>query len=122
MGNRSYWISITLLAAFLTLVLSWPVWAVEAQIGRGLVCDEARQVTEYLKRGEYETINAKEKDACAILLVAFMRGKAVGEITTPKGSVVVTEILILAYNDGRVWRNVTPMIQYTMFVLPGEGA
>lgn len=89
--------------------------------GRGVVCDTAAQVEEYitLKGGDaaLAAINAKEKNACALLLVAFEKGSVIKTI----GSKEITEILVVAWNDG-VWHELIPMMQYTVFVLPGENA
>lgn len=89
--------------------------------GRGVVCDTPAQVEEYitLKGGDaaLEVINAKEKNACALLLVAFEKGGIVKTI----GGKEITEILVVAWNDG-VWHQLVPMMQYTIFVIKGEDA
>lgn len=102
------------IAFFVTNARAHPV------MGRGVVCDTPTQVAEYitLKGGDaaLETINAKEKNACELLLVAFEKGN----IVTTMGNKEITEITVIAYNDGRQWIEVQPMTQYTIFVVNGE--
>jgi hypothetical protein len=89
-------------------------------MGQGLVCDTPAQVEEYitLKGGDaaLEIINAKEKSASDFLLVAFEKGK----IVKPVGNREITEILVVAWNDGTTWHDLIPATQYTIFVIPGE--
>jgi hypothetical protein len=89
-------------------------------MGRGVICDSAAQVETYitLKGGDaaVETINAKEPKACAVMLVAFEKGQVVKTIDNRE----ITEILVVAWNDGQVWHDLIPATQYTVFVIAGE--
>lgn len=97
--------------------------AQEALTGRGVICNSAAQVAEYvtLKGGDaaLNIINARDKSACAILMVAYVRGKDVMDVRANEGAATVTEIVVIAFNDG-TWHRVTPFAQFTLFVKPGQ--
>lgn len=107
-----------LLVAFLVLFTSHA--KASPVMGRGVICDSALQVEQYiaLQGGDaaLAVINAKAKNACALLLVAFEKGTVVKKL----GNQEITEILVIAYNDGHQWVPVEPLPQFTVFVKPGQ--
>jgi hypothetical protein len=106
----------------LTLLLSFrPAVAHDMQTGAGLICDTQAQIGEYVKQTTHlnnreaalEMVNKATPKACGIVSFAFIGGKVVDTVQTPKGLYDVVESTVVAGFDGQ-WRPIPPTEQYTL--------
>lgn len=99
--------------------------AQEINVGKGLVCDQASEVETFLAGTDAQatlaTINA-DKNACAVIAVAFLKGDAVKTVRTQKGTYVVTQITIVGIQVPGGFQAVPPTVQFTMFSIKEEEA
>lgn len=105
-----------LLATFATCAKAHQV-----ETGTGVICDTQVQIEKYaLNRSEetLQAINAEAAHACAYLTVAFIPGETVNTLKNEH----VVAILVVAFHNGRGWVNLKPLVQYSLFAIPGEGA
>jgi len=115
--------------AFLTAFVVSGAKAREIELGTGVVCDTQAQIERFAQlsdnSGELEaklhTINADAPYACALMEVAYYRGKSHGQLHTAAGTVEVVEILVVGFKYG-TWNQLTPTIQWTIFPVIEEGA
>jgi hypothetical protein len=128
MSNWKWWIPIGLVASVVAAFLAFlnGVRAEEkVQQGHGVICDTVQEVEHFAQLGggvrAVEEINKAEKNACALLMIAFVRGKGVKDIRTNSGMATITEILVMAYED-KGWHDIKPMMQYTLFPSNEEDA
>jgi hypothetical protein len=97
-----------------------------AKTGTGIVCDTPEQVARYIKSkegdGTLAAINAENKNASAIIGVAFFTGEKSETITNGQGSWQITKILIVgvAAQDGI--HPVDPVVQWSAFYIEERGA
>jgi hypothetical protein len=101
--------------------------AQEVQVGRGIVCDRADQVTRILKADDFQAtlvaVNAEKALSCAVLPVAFIFHGDKGETVRIHGaSWQVQQILVLGLETDEGMRPVEPTIQWSAFYVDEQGA
>ena len=118
-------------AAFLALLFvgAKVVHGEEVKQGTGIVCDTARQIEAYAVLAHngspeeaIDVVNGVAEPVCAVLTVAFIRGKAVQTVPVPQGRAAITEITIVGYLLPYGWAAAPPEVQYTLFLVQEEGA
>jgi hypothetical protein len=68
-------------------------------------------------------INEKyQTHACAILVVAVVKGKKIKDISFSGQLAELREILVVSWFDGVRWRQLRPFVQYTLYPTGQEGA
>jgi hypothetical protein len=109
-----------LLAALLSCA---PALAQEFEIGSGVVCDRIEQAERYIALFNGNTdetltqINteANSNDACAVVSVAFVRGRKVSKVTNDQGTFEVVRILIVGLTTRNGIQSTSPFVQFTLF-------
>jgi hypothetical protein len=99
-------------------------------VGRGVICETRQQVERFASlRGDGEeaavalqTVNheANNTDACSVTLVIFTENKAVGGMDVGGRPASILEITIQAFGNGRMWKQVRPIVQYTVAMEKGR--
>jgi hypothetical protein len=128
MSNRLAWIFVAAVAGTIASFIAF-LHGVRAdenvEQGHGVICDTVEEVEHFAQLGggvkAIEEINKAEKNACALLVIAFVRGKGVKDIRTNAGTATITEVLVVAYHD-KGWHDLKPMMQYTLFMREDEDA
>jgi hypothetical protein len=94
-------------------------------IGRGVVCDTVEQIVRFAtlvgkaRRSQraIDIVNeeASNPTACGWVVVLFVRGSEIGRMRNDRGPLRIVEITVLAVPDGKKWRSISPLKQYTAF-------
>jgi hypothetical protein len=125
---RRHALDICLKLALLLVCLCCPLAAKAQQItvGRGLVCDTAEQVSDFVaSQDDAQTtltrINTEAKtNVCGIVQVAFIRGDPVAKVRTKQGPAEVVAIIVVGFFNGQGWLTMSPYPQYSLFMIPGQ--
>ena len=127
MKGRKYWTVIAALVLFSGFVQpSAPQDSVEQD--RGVLCDTVEQVEQFAAfdgdgAAAVNAINEKYRThACAILVVAVVKGKKIKDISFSGQQAELREILVVGWFDGVRWRQLRPFVQYTLYPTGQEGA
>lgn len=125
--DAAVWLAIFLCGGLLAAMLAYPVFAQEILLGKGLVCNTAEQVEEFIVLASNDAedalkqVNEKAHDAsaCGILSVAFIEGDVVKTITGEHaGRIVQIGIVGVEVNGG--WLHIKPFVQFTFYVTEQE--
>ena len=102
----------------------------QVDVGGGVICDTRQEVERFATlRGEgkeaaeaLQTVNheARDTDACNVTLVMFTRSKPIAGMTISGRPASILEITVQAFGNGRVWKQVPPVIQYTVAMEQGR--
>lgn len=114
----------------LALLFCVPARAQEIEIGKGLACDQASQITRFLKivNGDIDAAvrqvntEAANPSACILGHFALIRGEETETIRNDDGTWKVTQILVVAIGTSNGWQRIPPLVQYTAFKLEERGA
>jgi hypothetical protein len=100
-----------------------------AEIGRGLICDTAKQLERFVAlQNEGQDIatavhnvneEARSPIACGIISAAFIRGEPVAQGTMRGSPVSIVKITVVAIGSGSEWNKVPATTQYTIFGTEG---
>jgi hypothetical protein len=103
-----------------------------AEIGRGVMCDTQQQMLRFVALRDdgkeavtaVQTVNeeAQNKSACNMVMVMFSTCKVLGELSIHGNIVSLVEITVLAFGDGRAWKRVPDVKQYTLVPEKGRNA
>lgn len=114
-------------APLLFLLSCFPAAAEE--IGRGVICDTAEQVEQFVTlrnhgmdpRNALQAVNeqAHSTRACNYAMVVFTSDKPVSDITVNGRLVHILQITVLAFGNGSAWKRLPDMVQYTAFIEKG---
>jgi uncharacterized UPF0146 family protein len=95
----------------------------DIEVGAGLFCNSAAQVERYLAlhiadsepEQAIKKVNDEVRDpnACALAVIAFVRGEQSKSVEAPGGIMKVTEIVVVALQTSEGWQRVQPIRQYT---------
>ncbi|MGB6543293.1 MAG: hypothetical protein WBF03_20740 [Xanthobacteraceae bacterium] len=126
LSNIAYGIGIVALAAVLGAA-QHRTRAQEISQDTGLVCDTAEEMDSVLAAYDggasftdaLKIVNA-EKVTCAVVTVAFYRGKQLKEVTTRVGVLAETEILVIAAIFHGQTIPMEPQKQVTVFTVKGK--
>jgi len=96
------------------------------EVGVGLICNSEQQVERYLAlHGQdqspeaiiaaIQAVNTEAQDlnACALLMIAFIRGDEGKSVPAPGGLMKITQVVVLATETPDGWRRTVPTIQFT---------
>jgi hypothetical protein len=107
-----------------------PEGQAQPNVGGGVICDTRQEVQRFATlRGEgkeaaeaLQTVNyeARDKDACNVTLVMFTRSKPVAGMTISGRPASILEITVQAFGNGRTWKQVQPIVQYTVAMEKGR--
>ena len=102
----------------------------QGEIGRGVLCDTAQQVQRFVMLRDngndmtiaLQTVNdeAHQATACNFVLVMFNGAKPIAEVTMGGKLVSIIQISVIAFGNGRAWRQVPEITQYTAVVEKGR--
>jgi hypothetical protein len=99
-------------------------YAIEA--GTGVLCDSRAQIERVAalgaKASSVQTINASEPKACTYAEVQFIRGASYGQVRLSRHTFEVVEVLVLGFKSEGEWRQLSPMVQWTLFPIREETA
>lgn len=124
--DAAVWIAIFLCGSLLASMLAFPAFAQET--GRGVVCDEAKEVEQFLTLASTQSSDEAIKQvngstqACAIVTVAFVRGPEVSQVRLAGGTYAIVEITIIAAYLGMGFQSIPPLKQYSAFRVQEEPA
>src|SRR5262249_29804227 len=94
------------------------------ETGTGVLCDSRAQIEKIAavdaEVSAVQTINASEPKACAYAEVGFIRGASYGQVHLSKHTFEVVEVLVLGFTAQGEWRQLSPMIQRTLFPIKEE--
>ena len=108
-----------------------PAQAQQVEIGHGLLCDNAGEVSRFLAvvngdtAAAIEQVNTEVKNptACVLIGVAFIRGDPAGEaIHNAEGAWKVTAILVVAVHTPRGWQQIAPHVYFTALKVDEKAA
>jgi hypothetical protein len=124
--NALVWLGIFLTGALLATALAFPAWAQE--VGRGLVCDTAQQAEIYVAHVEssdsqaaLQEVNRDSPTACAIVVVAYLRGEEVKTVNVKHGTVRIVAITLVGVMRHGQLVAIPPWQQFTLFLEKNEG-
>jgi hypothetical protein len=124
--------------AFVLVLFSFPAAAMAQEpgphaataVGAGVVCDSAQQIERYftLKAEGAEpeqairlvNTEAKNAEACAIIVVAFIPRAEVAKVAVTGGMIRVMEITVVAAATHAGWNSVPAITQYTAVFVKTE--
>jgi hypothetical protein len=124
--------------AFFLMLICFPAAAIaqepgrdsSTEIGTGIVCDSAQQIERYVAlKAEgarpdqaIQLVNAEAKSphACGLVVVAFIPGAEVGNLSVTGGTLRVIEIIIVAAATHAGWNSVPATTQYTAVFVRSE--
>jgi hypothetical protein len=99
-------------------------------VGGGVICDTRQQVERFATlRGQgkeaaeaLQTVNqeSRDADACNLTLVMFTRSKPIAGMTISGRPASILEITVQAFGNGRTWKQVPPIVQYTVAMEKGR--
>jgi len=102
----------------------------ESTIGGGVICDTRDQMVRFVSLRDdgkeadaaIKLINAEAHNAaaCTWVMVMFTSRKPIGELTIHGKIVSLVEITVHAFGDGRVWKRVPEVKQYTLVPEKGQ--
>lgn len=125
--DAALWLAIFLCGGLLACMLAYPALAQEA--GTGIICDTPQQTEQYVSLAAAKVSNSEAiqqingtTHACGIISVAYLRGAEVSRVRNSAGTFVVVGILVIAADIGMGLQPVTPLMQYTVFRIPEDGA
>jgi hypothetical protein len=121
------------IGAFLLLVLALTILGraealpQELKPGDGVFCDTIEQIERFAAAKELDeeiaAINKEAGDvACANLTVLAIVGNAGKRLSTPYGSRVITEFLVVALQTPMGWRRIEPVVWYALMKTNDVGA
>jgi hypothetical protein len=126
MLNRPYLTGLAMIVGTMLIVLAAKARADEITAGRGVICDTAAQTEQFIRiNGESNPEAAlaavnKDKLACAVMPVVYVRREKVSQLTVNGLLVEITRITVMAAADGHGgWRQVLPNDQFTVFAAAG---
>ena len=94
------------------------------ETGTGVLCDTRAQIERVAaldaEVSAVQTINASEPKACAYAEVQFIRGASYGQVHHSKHTFEVVEVLVLGFKTQGEWRQLSPMVQWTLFPIKEE--
>ena len=98
-----------------------PARAQEVEVGAGLLCDNAAEVTRYFEivNGDPQAaanqvnVEVNNPTACVLVGVAFIRGQQGEAIRNADGAWKVTEVLVVAVHTPMGWRQIAPHVYFT---------
>ena len=98
-------------------------------IGRGVLCDTPEQVRQFVAlrnegmgpQAALHVVNdeAQKTTACSYAMVMFASDKAITDLTIKGRRIHILQITIVAFGDGRTWKWLPDMVQYTAVVEKG---
>ena len=99
----------------------------ELSEGTGIVCDTPDQVQRFAVLGAkpeaIKTINdGAAKAVCALTTVRYIRGREVSRVRSSDHAYRVVEILLIEVKLHGQWGEITPSLQYTLFLVNEERA
>jgi hypothetical protein len=102
----------------------------QADVGGGVICDTRAQVERFATlRGEgkepadaLQTVNqeSRDADACNVTFVMFTTSKPIAGMTISGRPASILEITVKAFGNGRTWKQVAPIVQYTVAMEKGR--
>jgi hypothetical protein len=129
MTERKCWAAVAVLTLLIALVTSPPAWAqANVEQDRAVLCDTVEQLELFaaFKGDDASAVNAVndkyQTHACAILVVAAVKGRKIKDVTIDGQVVELHEILVVGWFDGKAWRELHPFVQYTLYPTDDEGA
>lgn len=131
MKVNTLWLTIYTAIAVLGLYIAGTTLAraQEIEVGQGIVCDSAQQVTRFLEIGgepqaALDKVNAEANDpvACVLLGVAFVRGEQTTTVRNQDGAWRVTQILVMAVYLPTGWQSIAPHVYYSALRVEERGA
>jgi hypothetical protein len=115
-------------APLLYLLSCFPAAAAE-EVGRGVICDTAKQVEQFVTyrnhgmepRTALQAVNdeAHSTSACNYAMVVFTSDKPVIVMTMNGRLVHILQITVLAFGDGSAWKRMPDTVQYTPIIKKG---
>ena len=99
------------------------------EIGRGVLCDTAEQVQHFVAlrnegmapQAALHVVNdeARQTTACSYTMVLFTSDKPIVDLTIKGRRIHILQITVMAFGDGRTWKWMPDMVQYTAVVEKG---
>ena len=99
------------------------------EIGRGVLCDTAEQVQHFVTlrndglapQAALHVVNdeAKKTTACSYTMVIFTSDMPIADLTIKGRRIHILQITVMAFGDGRTWKWMPGMVQYTAVVEKG---
>jgi hypothetical protein len=119
-----------LIMASLTVLLLAPAHGREIEVGSELVCDTARQVEKYIAFNEDDSrtavraINDEENNptACAVVSIAFVRGRNTTTVRTRRATFQITDILVMGVITDDGVQYIAPAVQFSLFKIDERNA
>ena len=103
---------------------TWNPLPYVVETGTGVLCDSRAQIEKVAaldaEVSAIETINTSEPKACAYAEVRFIRGASYGQVHLSKHTFDVVEVLVLGFKTQGEWRQLSPMVQWTLFPIKEE--
>jgi hypothetical protein len=111
------------LLALLAASLCGPAQATDYEVGTSLVCDTQREAARYvaLSSGDaqaaIEAANAEEHDptACALVNVAYLRGRHIGVARNGDNAFEIVRILVVGIDTAAGIQAVQPAAYFSLF-------
>jgi len=102
----------------------------DGTIGGGILCDTREQMVRFVALRDdgkeadaaIKLINAEahNRAACTLVMVMFTSRKPIAELSIHGKVVSLVEITVHAFGDGRVWKRVPEVKQYTLVPEKGQ--
>ena len=94
----------------------------QVEAGTSVLCDSRAQIEKVAaldaEVSAIQTINASEPKACTFAEVRCMRGASYGQVHLSKRTFEVVEVF--AFKAQGEWRQLSPMVQWTLFPIKEE--
>ena len=94
----------------------------QTDVGRGVICDTAKAVQQFVTLradgkevvAALQAINEEQRaTTCTVAFVMFSGGKPIAELAVNGKPLTILEITVHAFGDGRAWKQVPQIVQYT---------
>jgi hypothetical protein len=95
--------------------------AADYEVASSLVCDTQEQVERFVAlfagdaQAAIRVVNAEQKNACAMMNIAFVRGNQLGTARHGDNAFHITHILVIGVENGNGIQPVQPAAYYSAF-------